>query len=271
MGDFLDSDTEVAHRADGVYDAQISDRWNGMHGAPLGSYGLAVGVRALAETVPYPDPLSVSAYFLRPVEVGSAEARTEVAHTGRRMATGQVSLVQGGEEKLRAIATFADLDRVDGITSMFGGPPQLPPPDECVDPLDGVALPGMSLLDRVEYRTAEVPGWLRGEPGGTPACDLWMRLRDGRRPDLPALVLLWDAMAPMVLEIGQAPSTTLEATVHIRRRPAPGWLACRVGTRYVTGGLCEEDMDIWDSAGHLVAQSRQLTLLRRPASSSSQT
>ncbi|MFS2293679.1 MAG: thioesterase family protein [Actinomadura sp.] len=57
------------------------------------------------------------------------------------------------------------------------------------------------------------------------------------------------------------PSTTLEATVHVRRRPAPGWLACRAATRHITGALCEEDMDIWDSAGNLVAQSRQLTLL----------
>ncbi|MGP4023400.1 thioesterase family protein [Actinomadura sp. 3N407] len=267
MGDIFDSDTEVTCRAGGTYDAKITDRWNALHGTPLGSYGLAVAVRALARRMPHPDPLSVSAYFLRPVEGGPAVAHTEVARTGNRMATGQVSLSQDGEEKLRAIATFTDLHRVDGDTSMFGGPPQLPPPDECVDPLDGVAMPGMSLLDRVEYRTTEVPGWLRGEPGGTPARDLWMRLRDGREPDPLALVLLWDAMSPMVLEIGRSPSTTLEATVHIRRRPARGWLACRVGTRYVTGGLCEEDMDIWDSAGRLVAQSRQLTLLHRPAPS----
>ncbi|MFD0852539.1 thioesterase family protein, partial [Actinomadura adrarensis] len=52
------------------------------------------------------------------------------------------------------------------------------------------------------------------------------------------------------------------ATAHVRCRPASGWLACRVGTRYITGGMCEEDMEIWDSAGHLVAQSRQLTLLQ---------
>jgi len=49
--------------------------------------------------------------------------------------------------------------------------------------------------------------------------------------------------------------------VHLRARPASGWLACRTWTRYVGGGYHEEDFEVWDSAGMLVAQSRQLALL----------
>jgi acyl-CoA thioesterase len=64
-----------------------------------------------------------------------------------------------------------------------------------------------------------------------------------------------------VLELG-AGSTTIELTVHVRARPAPGWLACRSYTRFVTGGYHEEDFEVWDSAGTLVAQSRQLALIR---------
>ena len=66
------------------------------------------------------------------------------------------------------------------------------------------------------------------------------------------------------MEIGEPGSSTVELTVHVRARPAPGWLACRVATRYVTSGYHEEDFEIWDSGGTLVAQSRQLALL--PAS-----
>ena len=40
-----------------------------------------------------------------------------------------------------------------------------------------------------------------------------------------------------------------------------GWLACRVATRFVIGGYHEEDFEIWDSTGALVAQSRQLARL----------
>jgi hypothetical protein len=55
--------------------------------------------------------------------------------------------------------------------------------------------------------------------------------------------------------------------VHIRGRPAPGWLACRTLTRHVIGGFHEEDFEIWDSTGALVAQSRQFAVLA-PASGS---
>jgi acyl-CoA thioesterase len=63
-----------------------------------------------------------------------------------------------------------------------------------------------------------------------------------------------------VLELG-AGSTTIQLTVHLRAHPAPGWLACRATTRFVSNGYHEEDFEVWDSAGTLVAQSRQLALI----------
>ena len=89
----------------------------------------------------------------------------------------------------------------------------------------------------------------------------WIRFKDGRAPDPLSLFAFVDAAYPAVMEIGEGASTTLELTVHVRARPVPGWLACRVSTRFVTGGYHEEDFEIWDSGGTLVAQSRQLALL----------
>lgn len=66
-----------------------------------------------------------------------------------------------------------------------------------------------------------------------------------------------------MLELGATGSTTIELTAHVRACPAPGWLACRVITHHVSGGYREEDVEAWDSAGTLVAQSRQLALVRR--------
>jgi acyl-CoA thioesterase len=88
-----------------------------------------------------------------------------------------------------------------------------------------------------------------------------MRFRDGRDADTLALAALVDGAAPAVLDIGAPGSATMELTVHVRGRPAPGWLACRTSTRHVIGGFHEEDFEIWDSAGSLVAQSRQFALL----------
>ena len=64
-----------------------------------------------------------------------------------------------------------------------------------------------------------------------------------------------------MLDVGARGSATMELTVHVRARPRPGWLACRTQTRHVIGGYHEEDFEIWDSAGQLVAQSRQFALL----------
>lgn len=42
-----------------------------------------------------------------------------------------------------------------------------------------------------------------------------------------------------------------------------GWPACRASTRHVIDGYHDEDFEIWDATGQLVAQSRQLALLPR--------
>jgi acyl-CoA thioesterase len=76
-----------------------------------------------------------------------------------------------------------------------------------------------------------------------------------------SLPLFVDAAWPAVMELGEQGSSTLAVTVHVRARPARGWLACRVATRQVIGGYHEEDFEIWDATGTLVAQSRQLALL----------
>ena len=59
----------------------------------------------------------------------------------------------------------------------------------------------------------------------------------------------------------QAP--TLELTTHVRAKPAPGWLKVQHRTRNFAGGMFEEDCEVWDSSGRLVAQSRQLARLPR--------
>ena len=73
------------------------------------------------------------------------------------------------------------------------------------------------------------------------------------------LALALDAFPPVAFDLGLYGWTpTLEFTGHIRRRPQPGWLRVVLSTDNVGGGLMEEDARIWDSAGNLVAQSRQL-------------
>jgi acyl-CoA thioesterase len=255
-------DADTAVQRDGErYSAALTDRWSALGGTPNGGYMLAVALRALQAEMPFPDPLVTSAHFLRPGVVGPAEVSIEVVRAGRRVATGEASLIQEGREIVRLLATFGDLEQADGRTLELGDPPRLPPPDETPDVLDGGTMPGVSITEQIEYRAPARPGWAQGRPGGEPRLEFWMRFRDGRDADPLALTALVDGFAPAVLDIGADGSATIELTVHVRARPAPGWLACRHLTRHVIGGYHEEDFEIWDSAGMLVAQSRQFALL----------
>jgi acyl-CoA thioesterase len=256
----FDADTAVEPAGDG-YTTELTDRWGALGGTPNGGYMLAVALRALAREMPFPDPLVVSAHFLRPGTVGPAEVKTEVARAGRRVATGEARLVQGGKEAVRLLATFGDLEAAGGRTDVRNAAPDLPAPERTPDVLDGGVLPGVSITERFEYRAARRPGWAQGRPSGDPVAEFWLRFRDGRDADPIALAALVDAAAPVVLELGVPGSSTIELTVHVRARPAPGWLACRSSTRHVIGGYHEEDFEIWDSRGRLVAQSRQFALL----------
>ena len=65
------------------------------------------------------------------------------------------------------------------------------------------------------------------------------------------------------LEIPPGWVPTIELTVHVRGIPAPGPVMCRFHSEVVQNGFLQEDGEVWDSTGALVAQSRQLALLPR--------
>jgi hypothetical protein len=55
----------------------------------------------------------------------------------------------------------------------------------------------------------------------------------------------------------------VELTWHMRAVPAPGPLAVETRCRHVGGGWFDEDAEVWDAAGRLVAQSRQIARVGR--------
>lgn len=261
-GHTFDIDTASVRAGDHDYRLELSDRWTSFGGRLNGGYLLAVALRALDQELPHPDLLSASAHYLRPGLPGPARVRTEQIRVGRRTATGEAALFREDKEILRVLATFTDLAAAEGPTLLRAEPPVLPPIDECLNPVRGQNLSGASIAEQIEFRMRTEPGFWRGTPGGTSEHEFWMRFADGRSADPIALALLVDAALPVVFDLGLIPySSTVELTVHIRNRPAPGWLACRVATRYLIDGFHEEDFEIWDSTGTLVAQSRQLSLV----------
>jgi hypothetical protein len=189
------------------------------------------------------------------------------------VSTGSVSLSQPGDdgepvERLRALATYGDLDGHAFDIRTSATPPDLPAPEDCVgtDLAPPEFLKQAPLLDSVELRLdPDTVGWAVGAPTGRGLVRGWFRLPDGREPDPLMLLLAVDALPPVSFDLGVPGwAPTLELTAHVRAKPAPGWLRLVHSSRNFAGGYLEEDAEVWDSAGRLVAQSRQLARVRLP-------
>ena len=184
--------------------------------------------------------------------------------TGRTMSTVSAVLAQddGRTERLRVLATYGDLSALPGDVHTTATPPEMPPPEECVSTSEAPPsfMEQAGLLDRLDLRLDPAcVGWAVGKPSGRGRIQGWLRLADGRAPDPLLLLLAVDALPPVTFDLGLFGWTpTLELTVHVRAVPADGWLRVSHATRNLAGGLLEEDAEVWDGTGRLVAQSRQL-------------
>lgn len=256
--DFYAIDTASRARGDGIRDLTLTDRWNTPLDKPNGGYILAAMLRGLGEEIGADDPMVASISYLKSPEPGPGELHVKALRLGRRVQTGEATLVQQGASVAHLVASFGP--RSGGRTVELGTPPMLPPPDKCTDPRDK-GMPTGGIFDRVDYRLATSPGWAEGSPSGDPTVELWQRLAGGREIDFPALAFLVDAYAPPVMEIGEFGSMTVQLTVHMHRRPVPGWIATRILTRHVVNDYHEEDCELWDEDGNLLAQSRQFAIL----------
>ena len=169
---------------------------------------------------------------------------------------------------MRLLGAFGD-QTPGGPTIVTGGPPvELPPLEECATPPrpDGRVRAGRcSSGSRVRLRPDDAGFRTASRPGG-PRSAGWFAFADERPIDALALLLAADAFPPAVfnIDLPVAWVPTVELTVHVRGVPAPGPLRA-VPHRFVHGGLFEEDGEVWDRAGTLVALSRQLALDPRPA------
>ncbi|MFC6886586.1 MULTISPECIES: thioesterase family protein [Actinomadura] len=257
--------TAVTRVGEGRYSVLLDEAF-GFAEALNGGYLMAVVGRAAVDASPHEHPVSTATSFLRVAKPGPAEVHVEQRKTGRTAATSRVSLVQGGEPVVDALVVTGTLDAAGEPDWTGEAPaPALPPIDACCTFDSGKADRGFA--DQVDMRfDPSTMGWLDGQPSGRPEIRAWFRFREAHEPDAYALALAVDALPPVALNMGaRGWSPTVELTWHMRAVPAPGWLAIHGGGRLVTGGWFDEEVEVWDSAGRLVAQSRQIARMGRPA------
>jgi acyl-CoA thioesterase len=228
---------------------------------PNGGYLLAMVARAGLEAVGQPHPLAVSAHYLAPADLGPAELEVRRLRAGRSLSTARVTLLQAGEARLEALVTAGRIDpEAAAGWRAADGPAGLARVEDCI-PGRPEMPNGMraNLLEHVDIRVdPATSGWAVGRPGGRLEMRGWVRFTDGRAADPLALLQAVDALPPTSFELGLASwAPTVELTVYLRGLPAPGWLACVLRGQLYRDGWFDEEAEVWDSAGHLVAQSRQ--------------
>lgn len=259
--------TAVTALGDGTYEGTIADGWD-INGNANGGYLLAVVARAMTAAAGRPDPVTVTAHYLSPGKVGTVRVRPEVLKEGKRFATVRATMTSAtGTPVITALGSFSDLGgSSDSIELVDGAPPDLPPPEDCIPRNTTSTGPAANFSSQLDMRLhPDDARWDRGEPSGQALVRGWFRLHDGEPMDTIALLCAVDAFPPTAFNthLPVAWTPTVELTAHVRARPAPGWLRCTFTSRFVTGGFLEEDGEVWDGTGRLVAQSRQLALMPR--------
>ena len=285
----FDEATAISRRSEGLYDAKPDARFALV--APGGTAPPAVNGGALMATVlravlgesAHPHPVATSAHFLRVPQLAPAEVQVTWLKHGNTASTARATLVQDGKPVLDttvttgtvpggpgAVGTAAE-PAADGSGALdwTGPPPAFPDIADCIDlgkwpgtvAADGSA--GFAAQVEVLLDPAST-GWRNNEPSGLPEMRGYFRLREDRDPDAYVLALAVDALPPVVFGLGATGwAPTVELTWHMRAVPVPGPLQVAARCRHVSGGWFDEEAEVWDAAGRLVAQSRQLARVGR--------
>lgn len=248
-----------------------------VHGGVL----IATVLRAVLDCSPLPHPVATSAHFLRVAKLAPADIHVTWLRAGRTAATARATLVQDDEAVLETTVTTGTVPVSAPRAAKPGpapgpaeltwteAPPPLQPPEQCVElgqwagPAGPDGTGGFAARIRMLFDPAVV-GWRHGAPSGVPHMRGYFGLSEERDPDALTLAVAVDGLPPVVFGLGATGwAPTVELTMHMRMVPAPGLLRVAARSRQVSGGWFDEEAEVWDAAGNLVAQSRQIARVGR--------
>ena len=260
----FDADTALEPTSDRRWRAWAPEHWFVGRG-PNGGFLAAVAARA-AETASGRPLRSLSLHFADSPAVGPLDVAVALEREGRSYSVATVRLEQGGRPMTIALATLGELPDGGPAWGAAAMPPATP----------------LEATERVALDQAGVPAFMRNydmrwalgtRPGaGTEPAETggWIRTAEPRALDGPLVAALTDAWAPAAfVALGRfVAAPTLDLTIHVRRPlPAAGmapedYVLARFSTRLSVAGVWEEDGELWSPGGELIAQSRQLALVR---------
>ena len=259
----FDADTALAETGERRWRGEVSERWYVGRGANGGLLA-AQCTRAMQALAADAErlPRSLTVHFLEAPVAGPIEIAGTVERAGRSATSVSLRLEQEGRTVGLALGALAPW-REGGTEHTATRPPRIPRPEE-LPPLDPSSSGIPAFVANYDWR------WAIEEDGDAARVGGWIRTADPRPVDHVALAAFADAFPPAVFPlVGRVlPAPTIDLTIHFR---APledlgeGWVLGAFATRRLAGGFFEEDGELWSEDGRLLAQSRQLAMLREPS------
>lgn len=260
-----DTDMQLLSQSEDTYRyaLSVSDRWS-FGNAPNGGYMAALLAKAGRLSLQnHPDPVSITTQFVQPAKPEMAEIEVNILRIGGRISQTTISLIQTGQVCTQATAVFSNLGKLKGVSHFQGERPSLPKLDDCT-PVTGA---NATFRQRVDARFfPECADYWPHGGSETMSNAGWISMADGRPNDALSLLVFADSFPRAVAmrsgKVGWIP--TVDMTVQVLQPPVNGPVACLFNTQKIYGGLLEEQGQLWDSAGNLVALCRQSAVPRIP-------
>ena len=234
---------------------------------PHGGYLLALMNKALTRVLPHPSSINANVYYLDRTEPTEAELHVEVIRTSKGSSMGQVKLIQNKKITCLYSSLCSDFKYMKGYSGL-----QTPLP-EIMDSANekdfkvmsyDVLKPGStpSFIQQLELSVHPDHAWwdrVISKNEAEARCSAYLELIGGPADEF-VLSYLSDILPPVVQNkygsLGWVPTLTL--TTNIRQLPTTNKLFIDGVAKDISNGYFEQDCNIWDLNGNLVATSRQL-------------
>ncbi len=257
-------DEDIANRFLGdaaTLKVRVTPNWS-INGLPNGGYLMALMANAMLQASEKKSIAIVTTTFISRCDPAEGQVKLEKIAASSQFERLEAHLYQGERERLRSWGTFVKEEMACALDRREEQAPAVAPLTECL-PIP--PMPGFTLFDHMDVRLDPAcTGWMHGRLAEKSEHKGWARFKYDRPYDAVALLLIADCFPPPVyVTQGLAAWVpTIEMSVNIRKKPASQWLKCIFRTRFITCGLMEEDGQIWDETGELIAISRQIAQYR---------
>ena len=262
----FDRDVTATPDGDSRFTIPLSDEWS-INNTPNGGFIMALLARAMDPERTEQDRADgngrnrsaiITANYLARSKKAPAQIHVETMGVSNTYIRKQASLIQEDTLRIQAMATYVRPKEQTFETAYDTSPESVAAWEDCVRV---PAMPGYSLFDMIDLRLdPQSAGWMEGRLANRAVMKGWIQFADHRPVDLDAVTLFADCFPPCVFAsrgmVAWVP--TIEYSVNVRMLPDTHRLKGIFSSRFISGGLVEEDGELWDAAGNLIAISRQI-------------